>query len=195
MQELDARFPAHHVMNAFGIFCPQYWWQVSAEEMFDKHLRILMDVYGHAKILGEGEGKLLIKPIIDRDALISQRALFKTCMKSNSRTAMLPPYDVNPLTKIWRVLDSNNSLTENFGEFLKLAEMALVHVIGSVEDERLFSSVAFLKSKLRNNLNEHIQVVVGMFSQRIFTLENFPYQSVFDDWYVTGGRGRYLAST
>lgn len=195
VHELDERFPAHHVMNAFGVLYPQYWCQVSAEETFDKHLRVLMDTYGHGKILGEGENKLLVTPLINRDALISQRALFKTCMKSNSRTAMLPPFDVNPLTKIWRVLDSNNNLTQNFGEFLKLAEMALVHVIGSVEDERLFSSVGFLKSKLRNNLDDHIQVVVGMYSQRVFDLENFPYQRVFDEWFSTGGRGRYLAST
>jgi hypothetical protein len=191
--ELDARFPTHNVMNAFGIFYPQYWCQLNAEEAFDNHLRTLMDTYGHGKILGEGDKKLLIPPMIDRETLISQRALFKTCMKSNSRAAMLPPYDVNPLTKVWRVLDSNNSLTQNFGEFLKLAEMVVVHVLGSVEDERLFSSVGFLKSKLRNNLEEHIQVVVGMFSQRVFTLQDFPYQKVFNEWFVSGGRGRYLA--
>jgi len=36
------------------------------------------------------------------------------------------------------VVDSNNNLTQNFGEFLKLAELAVVHVHRSVEDERLF---------------------------------------------------------
>jgi len=123
-----------------------------------------MDTYGHGRILGEGDKKLLIKPLIDRDALMAQRSLFKTCMKSNSRADMLPPYDVNSLTKVWHVLDSNNSLTQNFSEFIKLAEMAIVHVLGSVEDERLFSIVGFLKSKLRNNLEKNLQVVVGMFS-------------------------------
>jgi len=78
-------------------------------------------------------------------------------------------------------VDSNNNLTQNFGEFLKLAEIAMVHIIGSVEDERLFSNVGFLKSKLRNCLDDNIEVVVGMFSQRIFTLENFPYQNIFDE--------------
>jgi hypothetical protein len=72
--------------------------------------------------------------------------------------------------------------------------MAIVQVIGSVEDERIFSSVGFLKSKLRNSLQKHIEVVLGMYSQRIYSLENFPYQDVFDDWFVSGGRGRYLAS-
>ena len=195
ISELDSRFLAQQMMNAFGIFYPQYWCDKKAEETFDSHLQALMAHYGHGKILGEGDAKLLVKPLIDRDAVMAQRSLFKTCMKSNSRAAMLPPYDVNPLTKIWRVLHSNNSLTQNFSEFLKLAEIALVHVLGSVEDERLFSSVGFLKSKLRNNLEDHLQVVVGMFSQGIFTLENFPYQKVFDEWFVSGGRGRYLTST
>jgi len=47
--------------------------------------------------------------------------------------------------------------------------------------------LSFLKSKLRNNLEEHVEVVIGMYSQRIFTLENFLYQTVFDEWFVSGG--------
>jgi len=81
--ELDARFPNHNVMNAFGIFYPQYWCQSNAEEAFDNHLRCLMETYGHAKILGEGDSKLMLTPLIDREALIFQRALFKTYMRSN----------------------------------------------------------------------------------------------------------------
>lgn len=191
--ELDARFPSQQVMNAFGILYPQYWCQGDAEEHFDKHLRCLLDNYGHGKILGEGDNKILVPALINRDLLMAQRSLFKTCMRSNCRSAMLPPYDVNPLTRVWRVLDSNNSLTQSFCEFVKLAEMAMVHVIGSAEDERTFSSLNFLKSKLRNSLEEHLQIVVGMHSQRLFTIESFPYQKVFDTWFITGERGRYLA--
>jgi len=153
--------------------------------MFDKHLWTFMDTYGHGKLLGEGDKIFLIKPFIDQDALISQWALFKTCMKSNSRTTMILPYDINPLTKVWQVLDGNHNLMQNFGEFLKLAEIVVVHVLGSIEDERLLSSVGFFKSKLCNNLEEHIQGVVGMFSQHIYTLKTFPYQRVFDDWFVS----------
>jgi len=38
--------------------------------MYEKHLRTLMDTYGHKKILEEIEKKLLIKPEISRDALM-----------------------------------------------------------------------------------------------------------------------------
>lgn len=176
-----------------GILYPQYWVQGTAEENFDKHLRTLMDAYGHGKTLDTGEAKHMIQPLIDREQLMCQRGLFKTCMKSNARMALMPPFDMNPLTRVWRVLDGNNTLTQSFSEFIKLAELAVTHVIGSVEDERLFSAVKFLKSKLRASLDDHLQVAVGMYAQRIFTLESFPYQKVFDDWFVTGDRGRYLA--
>jgi len=88
---------------------------------------------------------------------------------------MLLSFDVNPLTNVWHVLDGNNSLTLNFGEFIKLAELVVVHVLGSIEDEHLFSSVGFLNSKLCNHLEENIQVVLGMFAPKIYTLESFPY--------------------
>jgi len=73
---------------------------------------------------------------------------------------------------MWRVLNSKNNLTQNFGEFLKLAKMVVVHVIGLVdwvEDEYTFSSVGFLKSRFQNKLVEHIPIVNGMYFQ-IFLL-------------------------
>ena len=55
-------------------------------------------------------------------------------------------------------------------------------MIGSVEDERVFSFVSFLKTKLCNSIDSHLGVVVGMYSQNIYTLQNFPYDVVFDSW-------------
>jgi hypothetical protein len=78
-------------------------------------------------------------------------------------------------------------------EYRKLAEIAVTHVLGSVEDEKCFSSVGFLKNKLRNPLDNNLEVVVGMYSQRIFTLETFPYETCFDQWINGGERYRYAA--
>lgn len=75
-------------MNAMCILYPQYWVQGMAQENFDKHLRTLMDAYGHGKTLDTGEAKHLIQPLIDREQLMSQRGLFETCMKSNARMAL-----------------------------------------------------------------------------------------------------------
>jgi len=96
-------------------------------------------------------------------------------------------------TNVWRVLDGNESLTQKISEFIKLVEITMTHVIKFVEDERTFSSLAFLKLKLRASLVENLEVIVEMYSQKVFTLENFLYQQVFEEWFSAGDRGRYLA--
>ena len=103
-------------------------------------------------------------------------------MKSNAHVVMEPLYDINLVTIIWRTISASRVLSHGLPEYLKLAKIALVHVIGSVEDEGVCSSVSFLKTKLRNSLDSHLGVVVGMYSQNIYTLQNFPYDVVFDSW-------------
>jgi uncharacterized membrane protein len=51
-----------------------------------------------------------------------------------------------------------------------------------MEDEQTFSTLYFMKSKLINKLNEHLHVVVHMYSQTFFMLENFLYNVVFEEW-------------
>jgi hypothetical protein len=63
---------------------------------------------------------------------------------------------------LWRALDSASVCI--FPEYMRLAEMVVVHVLGLVQDERCFSSLSFLKNKLRNSLDQHLQLVVGMYS-------------------------------
>ena len=182
IQELQRRFPEHAVLDAFGICYPQYWLQKDAEITFSKHLDVLKNWYCNTKVLGSGVDKEIIPGILDRWSLDSQQGYFKIAMKSNAPAAMEPPYDLNPVTQIWRTISASRVLAHGFPEYLKLAEIALVHVIGSVEDERVFSSVSFLKSKLRNSLDPHLGLVVGMYSQTLYTLQNFPYDAVFDSW-------------
>jgi hypothetical protein len=118
-----------------------------------------------------------------------QQAYFKLAMKSNSKAAMQPPFNENPLTQLWRTLDSASVCI--YPEYMKLAKMAVVHVLGSVQDEHCFSSLSFLKNKLRNNLDEHLGVVVGMYSQKVFNLHTFPFNQCFDLSANAGFRPRY----
>ena len=182
IQELQRHFPEHAVLDAIGIIYPQYWLQVDVEITFSKHLHTLKNWYCNARVLGSGVDREVIPGILDRWSLDSQQGYFKIAMKSNALAAMEPPYDINPVTRIWRTISASRMLSHGFPEYLKLAEIALVHVIGSVEDECVFSSVSFLKTKLRNPLDPHLGLVVGMYSQKIYTLQNFPYDAVFDSW-------------
>jgi hypothetical protein len=51
---------------------------------------------------------------------------------------------------MWRRFASSVILKGRIYEYFKLVELTIVVVLGSVEDERTFSIVIFMKSKLKN---------------------------------------------
>jgi hypothetical protein len=130
-----------------------------------------------------------------------EQPLFKVAMLNNSTAALeMPPLGsstvpvLNPLTRIWRLLDGNLTLNKCFPEFIKLAEIAMIHVLGSVEDERTFSSLNFLKDRLWNRLDMHQQVIVGVHGQQVYKMENFPYDACFKQWVLSAEVYRYGVS-
>jgi hypothetical protein len=69
-------------------------------------------------------------------------------MKNYASKAMVKLRDDNPLMKLWHQLATNNLLVVRIFEFMKLVELANVQIIRSVENERTFSTLNFMKSKL-----------------------------------------------
>jgi hypothetical protein len=70
----------------------------------------------------------------------------------------------------------------NFPEYVKLAEMAMVQIVNSVEDEHYFSTLAFMKSNFHKGLITHLPLVVRMFARQFYTLQNFPYAKCIEQW-------------
>jgi hypothetical protein len=64
--------------------------------------------------------------------------------------AMEKPKDENLVTKLWCQLATNSLLIVHLSEFMKLVELAIVQIIGNIEDERIFSTFTFMKSKFWN---------------------------------------------
>jgi hypothetical protein len=105
---------------------------------------------------------LVILSTWDLDA---QQGFFKLPMKYSVAQAMAKmmasttnkahPTVVNPLTHLWRVINASQLLFHTFPKYLKLAEIAMTHILGSIEDELCFNSVSFLKDKVCNRLNPH----------------------------------------
>ncbi len=60
---------------------------------------------------------------------------------------MAPPFDLNPLTKMWHLVTTFRILSFSFLKYVKLVELAMVQIVGNMEDERRFSTLAFMKSK------------------------------------------------
>ncbi len=48
-------------------------------------------------------------------------------------------------------------------------------MLGFVEDEQTFSTLAFMKDKLCNKLGLHLDTIIRMFAQKFCTQESFPY--------------------
>ncbi len=90
----------------------------------------------------------MVTPLLDYWGVDAQQVMFKLCMKNNFKAAMEPLFDLNPLNLVWRIIDASWVFMHFFPKYLKLAKMAIVNVLGNVEDERCFSFFTFLKSKL-----------------------------------------------
>ena len=121
-------------------------------------------------------------PILSISKLDEQATMFKVAMKGNCHAAMQGDLPLNPLTRLWRRIETNGLLRQKLSEYLKIAELAVVTVLGSVEDERTFSTLNFMKNKLRNRLSTHLPVVVGMHAQDFFSLSDFPYDAAYEEW-------------
>jgi hypothetical protein len=59
-----------------------------------------------------------------------------------------------------------------------LAELIIVQVTGRVEDERYFFTLTFMKTKLQNWLTMQLELVIQMFNQKFFTLQNFLFEVI-----------------
>lgn len=121
-----------------------------------------------------------------------QRGFFKLTMKSNFGQAMVEamaltsnkanPIIMNLLTCMWCVIHAFQLLSHSFSKYLKLVEIDMVHVLNFIEDERCFNFISFLKNKVHNYLNAHLQMVVAMYSHKFFTLDTFSYEIAYDMW-------------
>ena len=119
---------------------------------------------------------------LDARNLDLHTSLFKLTMKSHAHSAMAEPRDANPVTKLWQKVGTNGLLLNWLSEFIKVAEIAITAVLGSVEDEWMFSNLAFIKSKLRNRLGVHLDTCVRLFSQGFYSQDTFPYQEAITLW-------------
>ncbi len=90
-------------------------------------------------------------------------------MEIQAPKVMEEPRDENPISKLWWQLVTNNMMLDwHLFEFMKFVQFAIVQVIGSVEDERTFSTLPSMKSKLWNWLIEHLNIAICKFVQGFF---------------------------
>jgi len=63
-----------------------------------------------------------------------------------------------------------------------VAHITMTTVLGSCEDERTFSTLSFIKNKVKNRLQGNLDTTIRLYSQSWYDVESFPYVDAFDNW-------------
>ena len=85
--------------------------------------------------------------------------------------------DFKPMTKLWRTFGQTTMMLSRLSEWIKVVELVVIVVLGSLEEKRTFSILSFIKSKFSNRLGSHLDTCVKVYVQEFFTQESFFYQS------------------
>ena len=112
--ELALRFPLNDVMDAMGIFYPQYWLQTPEvyHLSFDIHLETLKQQFSNGdRLISTGRvDELSVEPLVSWAKLNYEAGMFKITMISNAQAAMSRPLEVNPFIALWRTIYANSLL-------------------------------------------------------------------------------------
>jgi len=77
--------------------------------------------------------------------------------------------------KFWRSMQLGEMASRSISEYLKMAQIILVLVPSSVEDERTFSTWGFIQNDLRSRMKEgHLNDCMRLYKQPWWDLETFP---------------------
>jgi hypothetical protein len=69
---------------------------------------------------------MMVGELFNASDLDCHPSMFKLTMKSNVAACMAPPFDLNPLTKMWCLVTTSRLLSFNFLKYVKLVELAMV---------------------------------------------------------------------
>ncbi len=103
-------------------------------------------------------------------------------MVANNEAIMKEESLVNLVIRLWTKINSSSILKHKLSKFIKLVEIACVQVLRSVENERCFLVVAFMKNKLRNRWTCHLDLCTCFYTQQFYNIGNFPYEDAMMWW-------------
>ena len=121
-----------------------------------------------------------INGILDADKLRSQAKCFVNTMMYQFGKVE-DPLSNGSITRLWTNLYRSHTLKEHMSEYFKLVDLCQTMILGSIEDERILSLVSFLKSKLRNRMDNNIVSCVRLYISN-YDINNFPYERALALW-------------
>ena len=94
------------------------------------------------------------------------------------------PFDPGAITRLWKRISQSEVLRTSISEYFKLADLCQTMILGSVEDERVFSALGFLKSNVRNKLDKNLETCLRLFVTQ-YNVRDFPYDRSLAIWNST----------
>ncbi len=137
---------------------------------FQKHMEVVEASFYYGKTSTLNGQEVQVFKFLNVGDLECQHGLFKLTMKSNAMACMAPPFDTNLPTIMWQFVTTSHILITSFPKYSKWVKLAMVQVVGSVEDERCLFILVFMKSKLHHRLTTHLLLVVQMFVQHLYII-------------------------
>ncbi len=117
-----------------------------------------------------------MKAFLDGHALDVHCFKKKMTMVTNSEVVMKEDSLVNLVTRLWTEINSSSILKCKLSKFIKLVKIACVLVLRFVKDECYFSTMSFIKNKLKNCLTCHLDLCICFYAQQFYNIENFHFE-------------------
>jgi hypothetical protein len=117
-----------------------------------------------------GESRKVILALLSAHAMDLHVYFFKMIMGHNSDPILREENDLNPFIRMWCKVSGSPFLKHKLSEFIKLAEITIILVLVFVKDECTFNIMAFMKTKLHNQLSTHLDLCTRFHTQHFFIL-------------------------
>ena len=159
---------------------PQFWYNCQSlatlKSDFQKKLNFIVHHFCWKVSIHKEE----IQHILDSSKLYQQAERFAETMW-NQYHVLDNPKECGAITRLWTTLGGSQYLQENISEYFKLVDLCQTMILGSVEDERMFSALPFLKSNLGNKLDKHMDTCLILYVTK-YDIKNFPYERALALW-------------
>lgn len=91
------------------------------------------------------------------------------------------PFEPGSIARLWKRIDQSEALCTAIPEYLKLVDLCQTMILGLMEDERVFSALELLKSKIRNKLDKNLETCFRLFVTQ-YNVRDFPYDRALTIW-------------
>lgn len=196
LDDLTTRYPSDALLSALQLADPRFWqgqqqpggsYTPPTLAEVRERLAVLKQQFGTACTTDAG---LVVPPKLGVAHMEEQLANFCGDAHASAKKAFdrvrRKELDEDKLTRwFWRDLQQIPALRVACDEWLTFARLALTIVPGSVEAERAFSALTYIKNSMRNRLgHEHLNACMLAFTQHWFDISTFPYKDALEAWYA-----------